>query len=177
MSFSSPDFFPNEALPSNDDIATMCREAGYSRTGIALRDSSQSVVAWIKYGPNVTRAEALTQAWVSKVIHDNPTDGVRVPRVYKAFVLDTPDCPIGHIVMEYIDAPDCGANDIQLVAQVIQKLISLRGPIPAPGPVGGGPIVHSFFVGWVSDATYNTVQQLEEHINNVSLRRFSTPPR
>ena len=92
-------------------------------------------------------------------------------------MLDTPDCPIGHIVMEYVDAPDCDTNDVQLVARAVQKLISIRGPTAAPGPVGGGPIVHSFFVGWESNVTYNTVEQLEEHINNVSLRRPFTLPR
>ena len=80
--------------------------------------------------------------WRTPSFADSAAD-VRVPRVYAAFLRNTvtPDCDIGHIIMEYIDAPDCGGEgDDQLVAKAVQKLISVKGPNAAPGPVGGGPV-------------------------------------
>jgi hypothetical protein len=69
----------------------------------------------VKYGPNVTMAEALTQDYVATFLIANSADGMRVPRVYAAFSRDTSDSgcrwAIGYIVMQYIDAPDCGEGE------------------------------------------------------------------
>jgi hypothetical protein len=46
---------------------------------------SGPIIAWVKYGPNVTMAEALTQDYVARFLIANPAAGVRVPRVYAAF--------------------------------------------------------------------------------------------
>ena len=73
-----------------------------------------------------------------------------------------------YIVMEYIDAPDCGERDHQLVAGAVQTLIDIKGPSSATGPVSGGPIVHNFFMEWTSDITYESVGKLQQHINGVS---------
>ncbi|KDQ21108.1 hypothetical protein BOTBODRAFT_51104 [Botryobasidium botryosum FD-172 SS1] len=167
---SSPvlSFLANDNLPSRDDIVTMCKEAGYHRRGIPFRSQpSEAISAWIKYGPYVTMAEALTQDWVAKALNADPGAAVRVPQVYQAFTSDNPDCRIGYIVMEYIDTPDCDHRDVQLVAKAVQTLISLRGPNTAPGPVGGGPVVHTFFVEWTSPITYETAEELEQHINGI----------
>jgi hypothetical protein len=122
----------------------------------------------VKYGPNVTMAEALTQDYVATFLIANSADGMRVPRVYAAFSRDTSDSgcrwAIGYIVMQYIDAPDCGEGDHQLVARAVQTLISIKGPSSAPGPVGGGPVVHNFFMEWTSPITYETVDELQQHI-------------
>ena len=122
----------------------------------------------MKYGWNVAMPEALTQDYVARFLIDNSVAGVRVPRVYAAFSRDTSACAIGYIVMQYIDAPDCGERDHQLVARAVQTLISVKGPSSAPGPVGGGPIIHNFFVDWTSDITYETVDELQQHISGVS---------
>ncbi|KAG8922933.1 hypothetical protein FRC01_013435, partial [Tulasnella sp. 417] len=167
---SSPDFgfLAKEDLPSREAIVAMCQEAGYERTGIPLRyQPSGPVEAWIKYGPNVTVDEALTQDWVAKALEANPEASMRAPRVHMAFSVDTPDCSIGYIVMEYIDALDCDESDFLLVATAVQTLIGLQGPNLAPGPIGGGPIMHTFFVEWTSSVTYKTVEELEEHINGI----------
>lgn len=75
----------------------------------------------------------------------------------------------GYIVMEYIDGSICDKNDVALVAAAVQSLISVQCPTRQPGPVGGGPIGHRFFVEWNSSLTYPSVALLEAHINGVSV--------
>ncbi|KAG8737682.1 hypothetical protein FRC10_007936 [Ceratobasidium sp. 414] len=159
----------NDNLPSPDAIVAMCIKAGFERTGIPLHDqSSGDIVAWVKYSPNVTMHEAATQNWVAQHLDANPEATVRVPLVYNAFSTSTRACPIGFIVMEYIDAPDCTEQDVKLVAQAVQTLISIRGPTSVPGHVDGGPIVHTFFVDdWTSPFIYKTVDELERHVNGI----------
>jgi hypothetical protein len=160
-------FLVNDNLPSRETIVAMCQEAGYKCRGIPLRNQpSGPIIAWIKYGANVEMAEALTQDWVAKVLSTNPAASLRVPRVYMAFSRDNPGYPIGYIVMEYIDAPDCDEGDDQLVAKAM--LISITGPNSAPGPVGGGRVIHNFFMEWTSPITYDTVEELQQHVNGVS---------
>ena len=113
--------------------------------------------------------EALTQDWVGKVVNASPDAAVRIPKVYHAFEYD--DC--GYIVMEYIDGPECDVSDAPQVAAAVECLIRVKGPATAPGPVGGGPITHRFFVEWKSPVTYNTVQVLEKHVNGVGMLLFS----
>jgi hypothetical protein len=79
--------------------------------------------------------------------------------------------------MQYIDAPDCGEGDHQLVAMAVQTLIIVKGPSSAPGPVGGGRVIHNFFMEWTSPITYETVDELQQHINGVSEHQFSGTPR
>ena len=121
--------------------------AGYDCPGLPLcNQPSRPIVAWVKYGPNVTIAEALTQDYVARFLIANSAAGVmvRVPRVYVAFSRETsdPNWAIGYIVMQYIDAPDCGEGDHQPVATAVQTLIGIKGPSSAPGPIGGGRASH-----------------------------------
>ncbi|KAG9032947.1 hypothetical protein FS837_002583 [Tulasnella sp. UAMH 9824] len=110
--------------------------------------------------------EAYTQDWVAKVL-DEPEADVRVPRVYMAFKNIRRYGSVGCIVMEFIDAPDCTSGDVKPVAQAVQKLISVRGPSPAPGHVGGGPVVHTFVDDRTAPFPYETVQELEQHVNGI----------
>lgn len=113
-------------------------------------------------------AEALTQDWVAKVLSTNPAASLQAPRVYMAFLSDEPKLGIGYIVIEYIDAPDCDEGDDQLVARAVQTLISIPGPNPVPGPIGGGRVIHNFFIEWTSAITYDTVEELQQPVNGVS---------
>jgi hypothetical protein len=71
--------------------------------------------------------------------------------------------------VEYIDATDRTRKDVKLVAHAAQMLISIRGPSSAPGHVGGGPVVHTFFVdARTSSFRYETVDELEQHVNGIS---------
>ena len=92
-----------------------------------------------------------------------------IPWIYNAFSSPSAYFPIGYIVMEYIDAPDCTIKDFKLVAQAVQTLISIRGPSSAPGPVSGGCVVHTFFINdRISPIMYGTVEELQQHVNVVS---------
>jgi hypothetical protein len=164
-------FLPNDNLPPQDHIIAMCREDLRLR-GIPLSSQpGEPIIAWVKYGPSVTIDEALTQDWVAKELNAKPGTNVRVPRVYAFFSTSSVEWTFGYIVMEYIDAPDCTDEDVGLVAQAVQTLISIRGPSSAPGPVGGGVIVHNFFVNdETSTFIYKSVEELQSHVNGVSLR-------
>ncbi|KAG8975208.1 hypothetical protein FRB90_009581, partial [Tulasnella sp. 427] len=125
--------------------------------------------------PYVTVAEALTQDWVAKYLSAKPETALRAPRVYDTFSIDTRTRPVGYIIMEYIDAPHCTNKDVDLVAQAVQTLISIKGPTSAPGPIGGGPVVHTFFVDeLISPFTYDTVEELQQHINGILRRKEDT---
>jgi hypothetical protein len=168
MSPSDFGFLTKDDLPPRDDIIDICRKVGESR-GILLRNQLGEPIAWVKYGPNVTLDEALTQDWVAKDLEAKPEANVRVPRVYDAFSVATKYWPIGYIVMEYIDAPDCTRKNAKLVARAVQTLISVRGPSSAPGHVGGGLAVHTFFADdRTASFRYRTVDELEQHVNGVS---------
>jgi hypothetical protein len=171
MSAPDFDFLVNTTLTSHDTIVALCQAAGYEHTGIPLHNPSDGlIIAWVKYGPNVAIPEALTQDYVAKSLIANSAADMRVPRVYAAFSRTGPDWDIGYIIMEYIDAPDCGEEDYKLAAKAVRKLISIKGPTAAPGPVGEGPVVHNFFVEWTSSINYTTVGELQQHINGVSER-------
>jgi hypothetical protein len=155
-------------LPLPEDIVKLCRDAGYDYNvrGIPIIDQSRGVTsAWVKYGLSVTMSEALTQDWVGKALNANSDAPVRIPTVYQAFKHGHN----GYIVMEYIDGSLCDDSDVLQVAAAVECLIRVIGPTTAPGPVGGGPIPHRFFVDGESSVTYDTVQALEKHINGVNL--------
>jgi hypothetical protein len=67
---------------------------------------------------------------------------VRIPKFYHAFE----HRDFGYIVMEYIDGLACDKSDALQVATTVECLIRVTGPTTVPGPVGGGPITHRFFV-------------------------------
>ena len=71
--------------------------------------------------------------------------------------------------MEYIDGQICGDSDVALVAAAVQSLITIPSPTSAPGPVGGGVIEHPFFIERTSSIWYESFEELENHINGVSV--------
>ncbi|KDQ10809.1 hypothetical protein BOTBODRAFT_68391 [Botryobasidium botryosum FD-172 SS1] len=168
MPVSDFGFLANDNLPSRDEIVTLCWQVRKDARGIPLcKEPGGPIMAWVKFGADVTIAEALTQGWVAKALDADPEATVRAPRVYDAFMTPTPILPTGHIVMEYVDAPDCKGSDFKVVAKAMEWLIRLKAPSSAPGPVGGGPAVHVFFYDWASYITYNTVEELEDHVNGI----------
>ncbi|KAF8343681.1 hypothetical protein F5887DRAFT_886426 [Amanita rubescens] len=168
MPSSTYGFLANKDLPSEESIIARCRQVGFRVSGTTLLDeSSQSVIAWVKYGPNVTISEALTQDWTAKTLDSTPACGLQVPRVFHAFTRETRSCTIGYIAMQFIDAPDCDSGDVGEVAKAVQTLIDLPAPGATLGHIGGESIVHSFFPDWIPVADYKSVQDLNDHINNI----------
>ena len=174
MTTPSPDlgFLPIDDLPPQDRIVALCKAAGREVSGIPLSGNpGEPVIAWVKFGAELTIGEALTQDWVAKKLNEKPETTVRVPRVHAYFSRPSTAFVYGYIVMEYVDAPDCTVEDFKSVAQAVQALISVRGPNSAPGHVGGGPLIHNFFaVDETSPFVYETVDELERHVNGVNVR-------
>ena len=153
-------------LPQPASIAELCKANGYESTGLAIMSESQGEpVAWVKYGRHVSLGEARTQAYVAGVVNTGSNANVRVAQVYFTFQVGR----VGYIVMEHIAGHQCTSADVPKVAAVVNYLTTIKGPTLVPGPVGGGPIGHRFFVDWRSDIAYSSVRHLEAHVNGVSL--------
>jgi hypothetical protein len=110
-------------------------------------------------------AEARTQNYVAQIVNGDAAAGVRVPYVYLFFM----SRHWGFIVMEFIDGVICKNANAKLVAAAVQSLITIRAPTAQPGPIGGGPICHDFFIDRESSVTYSSVELLEKHINGMSV--------
>lgn len=123
---------------------------------------------WVKFGCGVRMGEARTQRYVSQYLGENDT--VRAPRVYAAFTWGT----CGFIVSEYVDGRICDDSDIPLIIAAMQSLIEIPSPQDQtmPGPVGGGIIEHPGFNESESPIWYETVQELEDHLNGASLSLY-----
>ncbi|KAF9482340.1 hypothetical protein BDN70DRAFT_853589 [Pholiota conissans] len=138
--------------------------------GVALVDDSGKTYCWVKYGGAVTMGEARTQDFVWRTLNTNADansthPAVRVPRVYLAFQLGYS----GYIVMEHIEGETCDTSDsdVSLVAAAVEALIAIRSPTPVPGPIGGGTIFHRFFLHWESPVAYDSIAELQDHVNGI----------
>ena len=171
MSPSEYEFQYNPNLPSDEKIVAHCLELGFDPRGTQIVDpSTSSIIAWIKYGPNVTIDEARTQHWTFNALREAGVSEVQVAPVFHAFTADYRGLPIGYIAMEYIDGMDCDSNDVDLVVKAVQELSRLRAPLL--GHIGGGgakSIIHPFFPEWCPNVNYRTNQDFYDHIHNVSI--------
>ncbi|KAF9472750.1 hypothetical protein BDN70DRAFT_925524 [Pholiota conissans] len=61
---------------------------------------------------------------------------------------------LGFIVMEHIDGV-CSDPDGALVAAAVEFLITIKNPTTIPGPIGGGLIIHLFFLDWEVAIVYD----------------------
>ncbi|KAK0220655.1 hypothetical protein IW262DRAFT_1272571, partial [Armillaria fumosa] len=118
--------------------------------------------AWIKYGPRIAMGEARTQAFIANIVNSDKDCVVRVPRVYSAFRYKR----IGYIIMQHIHGHDCNEDDLNEIACAVKRLLSIKSETKSPGPVRGGPVAHRFFADHQSDIRYNSVGELQEHVNN-----------
>ncbi|KAI5984658.1 hypothetical protein EDD15DRAFT_2390407 [Pisolithus albus] len=170
MSSSPYEFQYNPSLPSEETIVAHCLSLGFVPGTTIVDPSTKSVIAWIKYGPNVTIDEARTQDWTAKALRDAGVTDLQAPRVFHAFSAEYYGCSIGYIAMEFIEGIDCDSNDVELVAKAVQTLISLEAPPTATlGHIGGGTrsIVHSFFPEWLPNANYKSDQDFYDHIHKI----------
>jgi hypothetical protein len=167
---NKPANFPNYATiiqRYNEEYPRQTTEINISGVRLSLDKSSDNEVSdlWVKAG--VRMGEARTQRYVAQHLQNNAIATVRAPHVYLAFTW----CGVGYIVSEYIDGKMCDDSDIPRVAAAVQALISIPTPSPssAPGPVGGGPIEHPFFIDRTSSIRYESVEELQDHVNGVSV--------
>jgi hypothetical protein len=162
-------------IPSYETIIKQCFDlrpgqvTAINTSGVRIildkRSDTEVSDIWVKFGSDITMGEAKTQRFVAQYLESNNIAAVGAPRVYLAFTWDR----FGFIVTKYIDGQTCGDSDIPLVAAAVKHLITIPSPSPTPGPVGGGLIEHPFFVYRTSSIWYNSVEELQAHINGVSL--------
>jgi hypothetical protein len=171
---NKPANFPNYATiiqRYNEEYPRQTTEINISGVRLSLDKSSDNEVSdlWVKAG--VRMGEARTQRYVAQHLQNNVIATVRAPHVYLAFTW----CGVGYIVSEYIDGKMCDDSDIPRVAAAVQALISIPTPSSssAPGPVGGGPIEHPFFIDRTSSIRYESVEELQDHVNGVSVPPLS----
>ena len=158
MSSLQYEFLYNPSLPS-EEIVAHCVELSLPRGTPIVDPSTNSVIAWIKCGPNVTIDEARTQHWTANALREAGVSGVQAARVFHAFTAEYYGCSIGYIAMEYIDGIDCNSNDVDLTAKAVQALIGLRAPPTATlGHIGGGrgPLFTPFPSGFPTSITEPT---------------------
>lgn len=171
-------FINDEGKPANiPDLETIIKTSielgpkqatkiNISGVRIALDKKSQGDISdiWVKFGSNIRMGEALTQQFVGKYIKDNNIQDVRAPHVYIAFSWGG----WGFIVSEFIDGRMCDNSDVPLVGAALQALIAIPSPSSTPGPVGGGIMEHPFFYWRTASIQYESVKDLEDHVNGVS---------
>ncbi|KAI6013062.1 hypothetical protein BKA83DRAFT_17857 [Pisolithus microcarpus] len=155
----------NPSPPSKGTIAAHYVSHDFVRGTAIVDPSTTSVIAWIKYPPNVTIDKARTQDWTAKALRDAGASDLQVSRVFHAFSAEYCGCSIGYIAMEFIEIIDCDSNDAELAAKAVQTLIGLQAPQTATfGHVGGG----AFFPEWLPNANYKSNQDFYAHIHKIS---------
>jgi hypothetical protein len=151
-------------LPTPQDLVLMCELNGEGPLTLTLHSPDGSEAAFVKYGPTLAMGEARTQDYVADHVNSDKHLVVLVPRIYYAFRYEE----IGYITMQYVDGNDCNQNDLDTIALAVNRLRAIPSPTVSPGPVGGGMITHRFFSGHRSSVQYDSVEDLQEHVNKVS---------
>ena len=167
-------------IPNYETIITQSyalrpgQKTAFNTTGVCIpldkKSDTEVSAVWVKFGSEIAMGEAKTQLFVAEYLESNNVATVCVPRVYLAFTWGRS----GFIVTEYIDGQICGDSDIPLVAAAVQDLITIQSPSSIPGHIGGGLIEHPFFVYRMSSVWYDSVEELQAHINGVSDPLFLT---
>jgi len=178
-------------LPTDDEIIAFCegqRALGeYSHT--LAYPSRNAAIALIKYGgrPFGMMAEMLNQDFAFNALEGMPQQrraGIHVPKIYRVIEEGADGV---YIVMEYVNGKTLkelleeGVSHDQLqeyynqIAKAIELFLSIKVPDGVtPGPVGGGIIKHPLFKDTIASIEYNSVDELQQHVNNVGLQQYHT---
>lgn len=162
-------------LPSTKQVIDLCNAKGWNCNGFTYSYKGNPI-AYIKYN-TVTMSEIRTQRYVHSALKQMNASGsgARVPEVYLAFKYQGE----AYMVMEYVNGDTAHAllqgasagtvtRIYNQVAEAFNQLV--RVPVPSgqrPGPVGGGRIHHSFFKDHKASKIYDSVSDLQHHINKV----------
>jgi len=161
-------------LLNTEEIVALCHQNGFKSNGLTY-PLNGSPIAYIKYGGMVSEGEIQTQNYVHKVFDQRDTaSSVKVPKIYRAFEFEGQM----YVVMEYIQGRTAGsllrdsATDKNWIYNQIAKAFAHLLWVPVPqnsrlGPVGGGYIHHCFFKDGVAPIEYESVEDLQSHINKV----------
>ena len=134
-------------LPSQETIVALCNAARFDRTGIPLcNQPSGPIIAWVKYGPNVTMAEALTQDYVAKYLTADSVAGLRVPRSTRLSRETPPTFPSPSATLSWsILMPQIAARETTSVLQgLCRRLLASKVPAPRLDPSAADPSYTTF---------------------------------
>ena len=89
MSPSEYEFQYNPNLPSDEKIVAHCLGLSFRCRGTYIVNPSISlIIAWIKYGPNITINEACMQHWTSNALREAGALEVQVAPVFHVFTAE-----------------------------------------------------------------------------------------
>jgi hypothetical protein len=149
-------------LPSPDEIIAACDKRGDINGHFTYFSKDRRF--FVKYGFYVTIGEAKTQQYFYEKINSQDWATIKIPKIYRAFETGGRT----YIVMEYIDIVSYASDEER--ANAVAQLISIEPPSDAPpGPIGGGPIQHCFFMDSQAPREYSTVDEIQVYINNVQI--------
>lgn len=175
-------------IPSAATIKAICvdliQERGSYPMGIAYPPGDRPAL-WIKYGWGVFWDDAVNQIRAYQELQ-KINSPVRVPVVYYAFE-DSDRAEWTYIVMEYVRGDTVRSLEDKaresLASEQCRETLDglsrrvafaldefLRIPVPAgttPASVSGGIIRHPFFKDQEAPGPYESVEQIEQHVNMV----------
>lgn len=146
-------------------IIEACRQNGFDTNRLYCR-SIDGRSLFVKYY-NVTLAEARTQTYFFEQVLSRPDLTIRIPQVYNAVQEGWLCC----IVMEHINFQSF-ADENQRIDALVQLLSVNPPPAAAPGPIGGSLIKHIIFQESKAALEYASVDELQEHFNQVFFSYF-----
>lgn len=175
--------FRDERSSRPMSMETMQPEDGGNWHGFAY-PSTETPVAWIKLSesPGEARMQAFAYDWLMQQT-EHRRQNVRIPKVYRWIEDDeAEDSHYTYIVMEYVagktfqqllEEPIDETHEKELennVAHAISLLLSIEMPADTPpAPLGGGLFWHLIFRDHEAPVEYETLADLEGHLNRVSI--------
>ncbi|KAJ3515882.1 hypothetical protein NLJ89_g1490 [Agrocybe chaxingu] len=163
-------------LPSPEDIVQICQDhdkeqanaplTDFPKQGFPLKSKNGTEIAWVKHGRDIDLPEAMMQSYLSAKFKGDATLKVCAPAVHLAFE----DGSYGYMVMELVRGVPCQCSDARLVATAVQAVIDISITSGAPGPFAKGLIRHPFYVDWKAPRPYNSVDDLQNYLNDILLR-------
>lgn len=183
---------PNTSIPTPVDLLRLCTGEHPLHYNLGLAYPPEAPVFWIKYG-SIIWNELSAQAMVHEELRRLGSP-VRAPAIYYACELALPsvitcDGKLIHgyksyAVMEYIpgktaaewlESAQDAADEDAVYAHIASVLSELhRIPVPPgsrPAAIDGGRIWHTLFDEGQAPRQYDSVTQLEDHLNLVSPTR------
>jgi len=177
-------------LPTDDEIVAFCKgqRALGKQSNTYAYPSRNAAIAFIKCASRQSGmiAEMLNQDFAFNALESMPQQrraGIHVPKIYRVIEVAT----TVYIVMEYVNGKTLkelleeGVSHDQLqeyynqIAKAIKLFISIKVPDGVtPGPVGGGIINHPLFKDTIASIEYTSVDDLQQHVNNVGLQQYYT---
>lgn len=175
--------FRAERVSRSLNPATMLPEDGGTYFGFAY-PSTENPVAWIKLSrsPGEARMQAFAYDWLMQQT-EHRRRNICIPKVYRWIEDDeAEDTHCTYIVMEYVpgktfqqllEEPMDKTHEKELennVAHAVSLLLSIEMPADTPpAPLGGGVFSHVIFRDHEAPVEYETLADLEGHLNRVSI--------